>query len=144
VSDQGKERLRQFYDVVVNQGDVEKVDEFCTEDFVDHEEFPGITPDRAGVKDFFVMMRKAFPDLHVEVHDIVADGDLAVARATMTGTHQGEFMGVPPTGRRIEVEGFDMVRIPDGQRATAHWGVMDAMTMMQQLGAIPEPEQATA
>jgi predicted ester cyclase len=59
----------------------------------------------------------------------------------MSGTHQGEFMGMPPTGKRFEVEGFDMVRVRDGQ-FTEHWGLFDTMTMMQQLGAIPAPAPA--
>jgi predicted ester cyclase len=67
---------------------------------------------------------------------MVAEGDLVSARFVFTGTHQGEFMGVPATGKRVEVEGFDLVRVRDG-RATEHWGQMDAMALMQQLGAIP-------
>ena len=61
----------------------------------------------------------------------------------MSGTQDGEFMGMPPSGRHVEVEGFDMVRIRDGQ-FTEHWGLFDSMKMMQQLGAIPEQEQAPA
>jgi steroid delta-isomerase-like uncharacterized protein len=137
VSDQNKARLRQFYDEVVNPGDLDRVDEFCTEDFVDHEEFPGISNDREGVKQFFRMMREAFPDLRVEVQDTIAEGDKVVGRIRMTGTHRGEFMGVPPTGKRIDVEGIDIVRVV-GDQASEHWGVTDAMAMMQQLGAMPE------
>ena len=67
---------------------------------------------------------------------MVVEGDLLCFRSTTTGTHEGEFMGVPPTGKRISVPGFDMVRVRDGQ-VTEHWGLIDAMTLMQQLGAIP-------
>jgi steroid delta-isomerase-like uncharacterized protein len=135
-----KERLRSFY-AAMSAGDFDAVDEFIADDFVDHEEFPGITPDKEGARQFFMMMRTAFPDLQLEAHEIIADGDLVAARATFRGTHDGEFMGVPATGRQINVNGMDMVRIRDG-KATEHWGVMDAMTMMQQLGAIPEQAPA--
>jgi predicted ester cyclase len=73
----------------------------------------------------------------MEPHEMLAEGDMVCARVTFSGTHQGEFMGLPPTGKRIEVDAIDIVRIRDGQVAE-HWGVFDAMLMMQQLGAIPE------
>ena len=87
------------------------------------------------------MFRSAFPDLRMEAHEMVGEDDLVCARGTMSGTHKGEFMGMPPSGKRFEVEGFDMVRIRDGQMHE-HWGVFDTMTMMQQLGAIPEQPPA--
>jgi steroid delta-isomerase-like uncharacterized protein len=142
--DQLKQRLQEFYDEVINKGNLDAVDEFCTEDFVDHEEFPGITPDREGVKQFFGMMRAAFPDLHAEVHDMIAEGDVVVARSTMTGTHQGEFMGVPASNTAIEVKGIDIVRVPDGRQASEHWGQMDSLTLLQQIGAVPAPEEQPA
>ena len=87
------------------------------------------------------MFRSAFPDFRMEPHVIIAEGDLACVRSTTTGTHEGEFMGIPPTGKKIEALGFDLVRVRDGQ-AVEHWGLLDAMTMMQQLGAIPEQAPA--
>jgi predicted ester cyclase len=69
-------------------------------------------------------------------------GDKAVVRVRITGTHEGEFMGVPPTGKRIDVQGIDIVRFGDDGKAVEHWGVTDAMTMMQQLGAVPEGRPA--
>jgi len=77
----------------------------------------------------------------MEPHEMLADGDLVSCRARFTGTHQGEFMGVPPTGRSVEVNAIDILRIRNGQ-FVEHWGVMDAMTMMQQLGALPAPTSA--
>jgi len=139
----GTQRLEQFYEEVVNANAVDRIDEFCTEDFVDHEEFPGIPSNREGVKQFFQMMRAAFPDLHVTSEYVAEGGDHVMARFRMTGTHQGEFMGVPATGRHIDVGGYDEVRMtPDGQQAIEHWGTLDAMALMQQLGAIPEPAAA--
>jgi steroid delta-isomerase-like uncharacterized protein len=135
MSEENKALARTFYERV-NTGDLSVVDELVADDFVDHEEFPGIPPDKDGVRQFFAMLRSAFPDSHFEAHEVLGEDDLVNARFVFTGTQQGEFMGVPATGKRVEVGGFDLVRIRDGQ-VTEHWGVMDAMALMQQLGAIP-------
>lgn len=131
-----KSLLRRLYDEV-NAGNLAAMDELLADDLVEHEETPGLEPNKEGVKQFFAMFRSAFPDLHMEPHEMLADGDLVCARITTTGTHQGEFLGIPPTGKRIEVEAIDIVRMRDGQ-AVEHWGVTDTIAMMQQLGAIPE------
>ena len=131
-----KALTRRFYSEV-SAGNLDVCDELIADDFVDHEEVPGISSDKAGVKQFFAMLRAAFPDVRVEPQELFAEGDLICARAIVTGTHQGEWMGMPATGKRIDVQLIDILRIRDGQ-ATEHWGAMDAMTMMQQLGAIPD------
>ena len=132
-----KAQMRRFYDEVVNGGKLDMIDELSTPDLVDHEAFPGLEGSgREGVKQFFSMMRGAFPDLQMEVHDMIAEGDKVVARVTMTGTHQGEFMGVPPTGKKISVPTIDIVRFMDG-KAAEHWGATDTGSMMEQLGAVP-------
>jgi steroid delta-isomerase-like uncharacterized protein len=135
-----KATVQRFYDEM-NSGNVEIVDELLSEDFVEHEAFPGLEPTREGVKQFFGMFRSAFPDLRMEVHDILAEGDRVCVRVTATGTQQGDFMGMPPSGKSIDVAIFDLLRIQDGKVAE-HWGLLDAMTMMQQLGAIPEQAPA--
>jgi steroid delta-isomerase-like uncharacterized protein len=135
-SDANKELLRRFYDEVVNQGNLDLIDELLTEDFVEHEEFPGLEQNREGVKQFFAMLRTAFPDLSMTVEHVVAEGDLAVANVRVRGTHQGEFMGVPATGKQIDVREIDLIRFRD-EVATEHWGAFDAMGMMVQLGAMP-------
>jgi steroid delta-isomerase-like uncharacterized protein len=135
MSEENKALVRTFYERV-SRGDLSVVDELVADDLVEHEEFPGIPSNKEGVKLFFEMFRAAFPEMRMEAREMVAEGDLVSARFVFTGTHQGEFMGVPATGKRVEVEGFDLVRVRDG-RATEHWGQMDAMALMQQLGAIP-------
>ena len=132
--------MRRFYDEV-SAGNLSVIDELVADDIVDHDEFPGLEPNKDGVKQFFAMFTSAFPDLRMEPHEMISEGDLASARVTITGTHQGEFMGMPPSGKRIEVEAIDIVRIRDGQ-AAEHWGVTDMLTMMQQLGALPEQPAA--
>jgi len=138
VSDANKAIMRRFYAEVVNAGNLDLIDELLTDDFVEHEEFPGIPPGRAGVKQFFAMFKGAFPDGTFTPEQVLADGDLVAARISVRGTHLGEFMGVAATGKPVDVQAADIVSFADG-RATAHWGVFDAMAMMQQLGAIPEP-----
>jgi steroid delta-isomerase-like uncharacterized protein len=128
--------MRRFYEESVNQGRMELVDELVADDFVEHEEFPGITGGKEGIKEFFGMMRSAFPDLRFEVEDVVAAGDTVVGRVRMKGTHKGPFMDMPPTGKQIDVPTMDWVRFRDG-RAVEHWGVTDTGVMMEQLGAIP-------
>jgi steroid delta-isomerase-like uncharacterized protein len=131
-----KSLVRQFYDAV-GAGNFSVIDELVADDFVDREVFPGLEANREGVKQFFAMVRSAFPDLRMEVREMLADDDLVAVRVIATGTHEGEFMGMTSSGRRIEVQVFDIFRIRDGQ-VTEHWGLMDAMTMMQQLGGVPE------
>ena len=131
-----KSLVRDFYDAV-GAGNLSVIDELVADDFVDREEFPGLEPNKEGVQQFFAMLRSAFPDLRMEVREMLADDDLVSVRVIATGTHEGDFMGMSSSGRRIEVQVFDILRIRDGQ-VTEHWGLMDAMTMMQQLGGIPE------
>ena len=131
-----KSLVRHFYDAV-GAGNLSVIDELVADDFVDREEFPGLEPNKEGVKQFFAMLRSAFPDLNMEVREMLADDDLVSVRVIATGTHEGDFMGMSSSGRRIEVQVFDIFRLRDGQ-VTEHWGLMDAMTMMQQLGGMPE------
>jgi steroid delta-isomerase-like uncharacterized protein len=129
--------VRRFYDLV-SAGDIDGFGDLLADDFVEHEETPGLEPTKAGVIAFFHMNRAAFPDMRMDPEDIVASGDKVVARVRLTGTHQGAFMGMPATGKPIDVQLIDIVRFGDDGLAREHWGVMDALAMMQQLGAVPE------
>jgi steroid delta-isomerase-like uncharacterized protein len=129
--------MRRAYDLV-NAGDIDGFGDLLADDFVEHEELPGLEPGKEGVKAFFRMYRAAFPDLQMSPEDVIASGDKVVTRARATGTHQGEFMGMPATGRRIDVQLVDIVRFDDDGLGREHWGVFDTMTMMQQLGVVPE------
>ncbi len=136
MADDAKDLMRRFYDAV-SAGDLDVIDQIVAEDFVEHEPFPGIPPDKEGVRQFFRVFRAAFPDLHMEPHEMLVDGDLACARITVTGTHQADFLGIPPSDRQIEIGGFDMLRLRDGL-VTEHWGLTDTLTMLEQLGAGPQ------
>jgi steroid delta-isomerase-like uncharacterized protein len=101
-------------------------------DFVSHNMPPGFPTGVAGVTHFFATFRDAFPDVQVTIDELVADGDRAAIATTMTGTHTGELMGVPPTGRRVSVTGIDVVRVEDG-RIVEHRGLTDTVGLMRQL-----------
>ncbi len=128
-----KALVRRFYDELVNGGQLELVDELFAPEFVEHEELPNLTPDRRGVREFLELFRRAFPDLTFTIEHLVADGDLVAAYLTMRGTHKEDFLGIQPTGRKISVRSFDLLRVSDG-KFVEHWGVTDTMAMMQQLG----------
>ena len=133
--------VRRVYDLI-NAGDIEGFGDMLADDLVEHEETPGLAPTREGVMDFFRMSRAAFPDMRMDVEDVVAAGDKVVARARLTGTHHGEFMGMPATGKHVDVQLIDIMRFGDDGLAHEHWGVMDALAMMQQLGVVPEAPPA--
>ena len=133
-----KALTRRFYDEVINQGNLDLIDELVSEDFVEHEEFPGLpTTGPAAPKAALGMFMAAFPDLRFTPDEMIAEGDKVVVQATMSGTHKGEFMGIPPTNKSFKVHAIDIVEIHDG-KATAHWGLVDQGGMMEQLGLAPE------
>ena len=129
--------MNRLYDLI-NAGDIDGFGELLAEDFVEHEEMPGLEPSKEGVKQLFHMYRAAFPDLRMEPQDVLVSGNKAVARVRATGTHQGEFLGMPATGKSVDVQLIDITRFGDDGLAREHWGVFDALALMQQLGAIPE------
>lgn len=127
-----KATLLRLYEEGVNQGHLELFDETLAESFVEHEDLPGIEPDREGVKQWFALLRTAFPDLKFRVEFTMTDGDRVAAYLTMSGTQAAEFLGVPSQGRTFSVKTVDIVRFENG-KAVEHWGVTDSGTMMQQL-----------
>ena len=131
--------MRSAYDRI-NAGDIDGFGDLMADGFVEHEEMGDAAAGKAGALEFFRGLRAAFPDMHMAVEDLIADGDKAVARFRATGTHQGEFMGIPATGRSIDVQGIDIMRFDGAGLVCEHWGVTDTMAMMQQLGVVPGPE----
>jgi predicted ester cyclase len=127
---------QRFYDEVISQGKLDVIDELVADDFVEHQELPGVPPGKEGIRVWVTMFRDAFPDLKAEVLSMAVDGDELWVHGVMTGTHQGEFAGIAPTGKTVSVTAFDRVKIRDN-KAIAHWGASDDLGMMTQLGAIP-------
>jgi steroid delta-isomerase-like uncharacterized protein len=127
---------RRMYDLI-NAGDIDGFGELLADDFVEHEELPGLAPSKEGVKTFFQMQLAAFPDLRMDAQDIIVDGAKAVARVRYTGTQQGEFQGMPATGKRVDVQLVDIFAFDGAGRVKEHWGVLDQLTLLQQLGVVP-------
>jgi steroid delta-isomerase-like uncharacterized protein len=128
--------IRRLYDLI-NARDNDVFGRQLADDLAEHEDLPDFPPTKAGVIQYFRTLIVAFPDLRMVLEDVIASGDKAVARVRVTGTHKGPFMGMPPTGNRVEVNLIDIIRFGDDGRAREHWGVVDQLAMMQQLGAIP-------
>ena len=128
--------IRRLYDLI-NAGDIDGFGRQLADDFVEHNDNPGVPPTKAGTLQYFQMLVSAFPDFRMEVQDVIASGEKAVARVRVTGTQRGAFMGIPATGKSAAVELIDITRFGDDGLAREHWGVVDQLAMMQQLGVIP-------
>jgi steroid delta-isomerase-like uncharacterized protein len=122
----------------MNKGDMSIIDEIFDPAYVDHETMPGVPPTREGLKQLFSMFFKAFPDMKITVTHMIAEGDFVVIHHLSTGTNKGEFMGMQATGKAVKYNEMHLIRIANG-KVVEHWGVEDSMTMMQQLGLMPEP-----
>lgn len=128
---------RRMYEAI-NAGNLDLIDELVSESFVEHEVFPGLpTTGPEAPKAALGMFRAAFPDLQFTADDMIGEGDKVVVRGTMSGTHKGEFMGMPPTNKSFKIKFIDILEIHDSQ-GTAHWGMTDQAAMMEQLGLAPQ------
>jgi predicted ester cyclase len=121
----------------INAGDIAGFGDLVADDFVEHQGGPGLPAAKEGTLEFFRILLAAFPDMRMNVEDLIAGGDKTVARVKVTGTHKGEFMGVPPTGTRVDVQLIDIMRFNSAGLVCEHWGVADMLSLMQQLGAVP-------
>jgi len=129
--------VKRLYSEVINQQNLDVMDDLVADDFVEHETTPGDAQGKQGVKEYFAMMFKAFPDLQFKVNDMVSDGDKVWAYITITGTQKGPFMDMQATGKTFQTDAFDIIRIKNGKIAE-HWGVTDSGKMMQQLGMMAQ------
>jgi steroid delta-isomerase-like uncharacterized protein len=136
VSNTKKAVVRRFVEEYQSGHDVAVAEELLAEDFIDHSPFGPFPPNREGVLALFGALFAAFPDLRAVIHAQWVDGEDVITRKTFHGTHDGEFMGIPPSGNAVEFNVIDVVTVRDG-RMCAHWNVVDALTLMQQVGALP-------
>ena len=132
-----------FYEEVWNKGNLAVLNEIVAEDHVSSGPGtpPGLTSGPEGSKQLVTVYRNAFPDLHFTIDEQIAEEDKVVTRFTAHGTHQGELLGIPATGKSSTVTGMSVDRIVNGKIAES-WGLFDQFGMMQQLGIIPMPETA--
>ncbi len=132
--------IRRFVEEVQNGGDLAAVDELTAPGYVNHSAPPGVPGDREGLKQLTAMFRRAFPDGRMTIEEMVAEGDRVATRKTFRGTHRGELMGIPPTGRAVAIGLIDIVRLVDG-KVVESWSAADDLGLLQQLGALPSPGQ---
>ena len=142
-AEENKALARRFMDEVYNKGNVDFIDEVVASNLVVHDPTSpeGMTSGVQSAKQFVEVYRNAFPDIQMTVEDLIAEGDKVVTRWTARGRHQGELMGIPPSGNPVEVTGITVDRI-EGGKVVETWANYDALGMMQQVGAVPEPGQA--
>jgi len=139
--EQNKAIMSRLVEEAINKGNLNMFDEVAVPDAVDHTLPPGMPSGAAGNKMFFGMLRTAFPDIHYTIEDAIAEGDYVVQRVTGQGTMKGEFMGMKPTGKHAKWSEIHIVRLKNG-KIVEHWGNVDQMGMLQQLGLVPMPEHA--
>lgn len=138
MSEENKALTRRQLEEVFNKHNPDAVDEFFAPDYVNHNAPPGLPGGRDGLKALVAMYLGAFPDLKVTSDFQLAEGDKVVMRWTATGTHSGELMGIPPTGKRTKTTGISIARVAGG-KIVEEWNESDQMDLMQQLGVVPAP-----
>jgi steroid delta-isomerase-like uncharacterized protein len=135
VKTDGKKLLRRLFEDGMNSGNASVIDELVGTDYVNHD-FPVPLRGADGFKQIVGTFKTAFPDIRVTIEDAFLDGDRVGSRGTFTGTHRGEFMGVPPTGKSVTIKYLDLWHLERG-KFTENWVQMDMLGLMQQLGVIP-------
>jgi steroid delta-isomerase-like uncharacterized protein len=136
-TEQNKAIVRRVFEEIVNKGNMSAADELLAADYVNHD-MPAPVPGVEGFKLIIGMFRTAFPDITVTLDDALAEGDRVVTRGVFTGTHKGEFMGIPATGKKVAVKYLDIWRLENG-KCKENWVQMDMLGLMQQLGVVPTP-----
>lgn len=132
--------IHRVFDEAFNQGNLAIVDELLSPDHLAHNAFGGGPNGSAGLKWLIVTFRAAFPDLHCNVEDEIQEGEKFAAHWTMRGTHKGSYMGNPPTGRPVEMQGIIFGRTAN-DRIVEDWTLVDQMSILQQLGIVPPPSR---
>jgi steroid delta-isomerase-like uncharacterized protein len=127
-----KSVMQSIYDGF-NARDYDAIEAQLADDFKEHEEMPGMPSDKTAPRAFMTMFTAAFSDLTMHVEDMLQDRDKVAARGRMTGTHDGEFMGMPATGKTFDIAFLDIIEFRD-DKAIGHWGLNDVAGMMEQLG----------
>ncbi len=137
MSESNKATNRRFVEEALNPANFDLVDDLFTEDFVNHGAPPGVSPDRDGLKQYMARVRKAFPDFHAEIDEMVAEGDLVIFYSTGYATHEGSLRDEAPTGKRVESISFTMHRMRDGKIAE-RWYMANHLELMREIGLLPK------
>ena len=131
-----KELNERFTNEVFRKHNINAIDQLLTDDFIEHTPMPGQATDREGTKELIGLLLQAFPDMDCTIESQIAEGDTVSSIETMTGTHRDTFMGIPATGRKINIMAMDTGKVRDG-KFSEHWGMVDVPSMMAQLGVPP-------
>lgn len=138
--EENKAIVRSFIDEVLNRQDIGAIDRLFAADFVNYTPQPGVPPTRDGLKAFFSKFVSAFPDLHASMNDQVAEEGRVMTFINLKGTQQGDFLGVPASGKYVEINEVIITHIAAGKIA-AYWVIFDRFSLLQQMGALPAPAQ---
>lgn len=136
-TDDNKALVQRFFDEVINQKNLAALDQFVSPGAINHTVPTGLPQ---GPSQFLGMHLNAFPDVNATVEDLLADGDRVIARVSIRGTQQGAFGSIHPRGKQITVTGINIFRIVNG-KMVEHWGLVDRLSALQQLGVVPPREQ---
>jgi steroid delta-isomerase-like uncharacterized protein len=140
-TEDNKALVRRLFETGMNQKNLSVFDEVLAPNYVNYT-FPAPAPGAEGFKQVIGMFFSAFPNMHVAVEDAIAQGDKVATRGSFTGTHQGAFMGIPATGKQVNVAYCDMWRVENG-KLVENWVQLDMLGLMQQLGVVPAPGQTS-
>jgi steroid delta-isomerase-like uncharacterized protein len=136
-----KDLIRAYVETIFNQRQVDRAEELVAPDYVDHAALPGQAPGLEGAKRKWAMYLAGLPDLQVTIEELVAEDDKVAVRRSYAGTHQGELLGIPATGKQVRLGGISIFRLAGGKIAE-HWEQLDRLALLQQLGVVPTPGQA--
>lgn len=136
MSIEGNKEIVRRYQEIYNSNRLDNLGEVVAQDLITPKIMPGMSLGLEGGKRVHETTLIGMPDWHTAIDELIAEGDKVVARITMTGTHTGDFWGIPATGKRVEFTGMYMVRIADG-KIVEHWGEEDGVSLLQQLGVLP-------
>jgi len=139
-ADQNKAIVRRLFEEAFNKRNAGVINELLAANYVNHD-FPAPAPGAEGFRQVNALFLTAFPDMHVTFEEELAEGNMVITRGYFTGTHKGEFQGVPPTGKQIKVKYIDIWRVENG-KLVENWVQMDQLGLLQQLGVVPTPGQA--
>jgi steroid delta-isomerase-like uncharacterized protein len=141
MSEENKARIREFIERVLTGGEIDATGDYFHSDVVEEVPFPGQGPGLQGLKETLTRIRHAFPDSQWSVEEQIAEGNKVLTRFTWSGTHQGEFLGIPATNRPVRVWGMVIDRFEDGKVKSTRI-LLDTLGMMQQLGIVPAPPES--
>jgi len=140
-AEENKALVRRYVEEFVDRSNFDLSEEIFAPNFVRYDAGPDQVSRVEDLKHFFAMLHSGFPGFQSTIEDLLSEEDKVAIRFTFRGVHQGEFMGIAPTGKEVTMSGIDILRIADG-KLVEMWNQEDVLGMMRQLGAIPEPDQS--